>query len=632
MAATPLEGIGRLRHRIAESLATLEPPERLTVSAWAAKNIVLERGTTPDPGEWDNGRAPYQAGMMNAVCDPAVEDVVMMTSAQVGKTSLILNILGYFIDQDPCPMLMVLPTVELGEVWSKDRLAPMLRASPTLRKKVRAVRSRDSDNTIMHKRYAGGALAVVGANAASGLSMRPVRGVLCDEVDRFPASAGSEGDPVALARKRTENYYNRKVVLTSTPTLRGMSRIEEAYRESDQRHFYVPCPSCGTSQVLKFNPDDGKGGIVYGKNEDGTADLESVRYECGECHAGIEEIDKHGMLLAGEWRATFEGRKAVGFHINALYSPWRRWAEIVEEWETVKKNPERLKVFVNTVLGETWEEKGEGVEAGTLRGRTEKYKGEVPKGVGALVLAADVQADRLEWVVKGFGVGDESWLIAHDVMAGDPGQGGLWDKFDTYLRTARWTHENGRRLGLDIAVIDSSFQTEMVYRFTGAREEGYPFPVFSLKGAPGAREVVGKPSRSDRYRVKFYVVGVDTAKDIVYSRLRTSVPGPGYMHLPHWVEDEYLEQLTAERAVRRWMKGRGWVRVWDKRRERNEGLDVEVYALAGIRILGSALTKVIRERADLFALPVAGAAMEEARPTPARRPQRRDGWVNRWKR
>lgn len=616
--------------------------ERLLVSEWAAKNIVLELGTTPDPGEWDNDRAPYQVGMMDAVCDPAVEDVVLMTSAQVGKTSIILNILGYFMDQDPCAILSVLPTVELGEVWSKDRLTPMIRSSPALRNKVRAWKSRDTDNTILHKRFPGGQLAVVGANAPSSLAMRPVRVVVCDEVDRFPASAGSEGDPVALAFKRTENFWNRKRIIVSSPTIRGMSRIEEAWNQSDQRRFHVACPHCGTYQTLKWNPADGKGGVVYSRDEEGKAILDTVRYECGECHEKIEEFDKHGMMANGEWRAEFPGRKIRGFHINALYSPWRSWAALVEEWEGVRKNPERLKVFVNTVLGETWEETGEGVEMGTLKGRLEKYPTEaakppykfpVPTGGGALVAAVDVQQDRLEIAVKSFGEGEESWLIEYSVLMGDPGAVGTWDKLDTWFRAGRWTHEKGRVLTLDVAVIDSSFQTDMVYRFTGPREGAYPFPVLPIKGAQGPREVVGKPSRSERYRVKLYVLGVDTAKDIVFSRLRTRVAGPGYMHLPHWVEDEDLEQLTAERAVRRWHKGRGWVREYIKTRERNEKLDLEVYSLGGYRILGSALAKIIKARAAEWAQPVIVAATEQKAEEVARpRQQRRNAWVTRWKR
>jgi phage terminase large subunit GpA-like protein len=330
--------------------------------------------------------------------------------------------------------------------------------------------------------------------------------------------------------------------------------------------------------------------------------------------------------------------------VNALYSPWRPWRDLVDEWEKVRKNPERLKVFVNTVLGETWEEVGEGIEVGHLRGRVEKYAGEVPTGVGALVAAVDVQQDRLEIVVKGFGDGEESWLIEHSVIAGDPGDGGtaagpapgaVWGKLDTYLRTRRWTHERGRTLALDVAVVDSSFLTDNVYRFTGAREGGYPIPVLALKGASGPREIVGKPTRSERYKIKLYVVGVDTAKDLVFSRLRQRVAGPGYMHLPHWVEEEYLEQLTAERAVRRWRKGRGWVREWQKTRERNEALDLEVYALAGVRILGSGLARIIGKRAEEFATPVEPQPGGEAKPTPEARPtrnRRRPGsWVNRWR-
>jgi phage terminase large subunit GpA-like protein len=612
------------------AIGILDPPKKIIVSEWAQANVYLERGTTPDPGEWDNTRAPYQVGMMDAVCDPAVEDVVMMTSAQIGKTTILLNVIGYFIDQDPSPMLVVLPTVELGEAWSKDRLAPMVRSCPSLKAKVRSAKSRDSENTILQKRFMGGSLAVVGANAPSGLAMRPVRILICDEVDRFPASAGSEGDPIALARKRTENYYNRKNVDVSTPTVKGLSRIEEEFKQSTQNRYHVPCPRCGEFQVLKWNPADGKGGVIWKALEDGTPDLESVRYQCGVNKCEVEEWEKQEMLERGEWRAAYPGRRKVGFHINALYSPWRRWAEIVEEWDGAKKNPERLKVFVNTVLGETWEESGEKVEADTLKARRYKFAAEVPRGVGAIVVSIDVQTDRFEIVAKGYGKGEESWLVDHATLAGDPGQGKMWDRLDTYLRAVTWVHESGRRVGPDIVVIDSGFQTDMVYRFTGAREEGWRCSCIALKGMSGVREIVGKPSRSERYRVKFYVVGVDTAKDIVFARFRQRAMGPGYIHLPDWAEDEYIEQLASEVSRRRWAKGRGWIREYHKTRERNEGLDLEVYALAGFRLLGSAFTTIVEARAAEWAKKVEPGEVVEVK-EPKERRRRGGGWVTRWK-
>lgn len=633
--AAHVEAVGDAREGLEGSVGRLAPSRRMLVSEWAAESIVLTKDVTPDPGKWDNNRAPYQAEMMDAILEPGVEDVVFETSSQIGKTSIIGNVLGYFIDHDPTLILVVQPTVELGQAWSKERLVPMIEASERLRDKVSEAKSRDSDNTIMSKKIRGGGrLNVTGANAPGGLAMRPVRVVLCDEVDRFPNSAGSEGDPVALAFKRTENFWNRKRILTSTPTLKGMSRIEEAYNESDRRRFFVPCPACGTMQTLKFNPSGGHGGLVWQYDVDGKPMLDTVRYECANdaCRSQIEEIDKPAMLAAGEWVPEFPERKVRGYHINALYSPWRRWDEIVVEWESARKNPERLKVFVNTVLGETWEEEGTGYKADALAARAEKYAAEVPDGVGVLVAAVDVQVDRLEVVVKGFGAGEETWLIDHAVIPGDPEESRVWDELDTYIRKP-WKNARGRECFVECTTIDSGgHHTERVYRFTEPRAKRH---VYAVKGSAGPRELVGRPSMSERYRTRLYVVGVDTAKDMIFGRLRVRVPGPGYMHLPDSVTREYVEQLVAEKAVKRWRKGRGWVREWTKVRERNEALDLEVYALAALHILGRALIRILPERAKAWAEEGGG----EGPGTPQGGPKdaapgvrRRSGWVSGWRR
>lgn len=630
------EGAREARRRLAAAIAIAAPPPKLTVSQWADRYRFIPKESAAEPGPWSTDRAPYQRGMMDAVSDPDVETVVYMTSSQVGKTEMINNVIGYFIDQDPSPILAVLPTVELAEAWSKDRLTPTIRDTPRLRDKVVEARSRDSGNTITHKRFPGGQLSIVGSNAPSSLASRPVRLVLCDEVDRFPASAGSEGDPVRLARRRTATFWNRKEVLTSSPTRKGLSRIEAEWMESDQRRYHVPCPECGEMQVLRWDALGGRGGLVWDHDEKGNPIYQSAKYRCEACETLIPEEKKGEMLARGRWIATYPERRKVGFHVWAGYSPWTTWPQIVEEWYTCfvgepKQRiviPERLQVFVNTLLGETWDEDGESINADALRARLEEYDAEIPTGVGILVAAVDVQADRVEAVVKGYGAGEESWLIEHAAIYGDPGTMKLWGEVMRLL-DRRWKAASGRTLGIECMVVDSGgLHTEEVYNFTrpliGRR-------VFSIKGASGPREIVGKMSKSERHRTRLFVVGVDSAKDTVLSRLRRRAPGPGFIHLPATVEDEYLEQLTAEVPVRVWRKG-GWTREWKKTRERNEAWDLEVYALAALYILGPFVVKTLGDRAEALAREMVDGVDEDDAAKKRTRRVRGRGWVHAWKR
>lgn len=332
--------------------------------------------------------------MMDAFNDPTAEFVTLMTSSQIGKTEIVNNIIGYFIEHDPSPMLLIMPTLEMGSAWSKDRLAPMLRDTPSLRGKVTDAKAKDSGNTILHKTFPGGHITVAGANSPASLASRPVRIVLFDEVDRYPPSAGTEGDPVKLGTKRSLTFWNRKIFHDSTPTVRGVSRIEALWEESDKRRFFVPCPQCKQSQVLVW------ANLKWDKDDPPN----TVRYECEKCQSRLTESDKHRMIAHGVWRSERPERTThAGFHINELYSPWSTWKSVVENFLEAKKRPETLKVWVNTTLGETWEDdESYSISDESLRGRIEQYVG-VPEGVLLLTAGVDVQDDRLECLVKGWG-------------------------------------------------------------------------------------------------------------------------------------------------------------------------------------------------------------------------------------
>jgi phage terminase large subunit GpA-like protein len=572
--------------------------------------------------------------MMDAFNDPNVETVTIMTSSQVGKTEIVNNIIGYYIEHDPSPMLLIMPTLEMGTAWSKDRFAPMLRDTPSLRGKVSDARAKESGNTILHKTFAGGHISIAGANSPASLASRPVRLVLFDEVDRFPPSAGTEGDPVKLGAKRTQTFWNRKIFHDSSPTVKGVSRIEALWNESDKRRFFVPCPKCNHSQILVW-------ARIKWDKRDGKDDMDSVYYECEECKAHLTEPDKQKMIQAGLWRAErSEIIKHAGFHINELYSPWSTWRSIVENFIEAKKRPETLRVWINTTLGEVWEdEESYSISDETLAARIEDYGETLPQGVIILTAGVDVQDDRLQCLVKGWGKDDESWLVDFGTIFGSPAKGQVWTELDDYLQT-EWLHTLGVKLSVVAACIDSGGHfTQNVYEYVKPRQQNR---IYAVKGFAGTgRPIVGKPSKGNRFRVSLFPVGVDTAKELVFARLQIDTFGSGYMHFNKKCDEEYFKQLTAEKQVTKFNRGFP-TKVWVKIRSRNEALDCEVYSLASYRILNpnmNVLERKLNEKASLLQSGKPREVQDEEAPMTKvevrridrrfRRLGRRD-WVNDW--
>lgn len=519
---------------------------------------------------------------MDAISDRTVETVVVMSSAQVGKTEILNNIVGYHMHHDPAPMLLVQPTLEMAEAWSKDRLAPMIRDTEVLQGLVKDPRSRDSGNTLLHKLFPGGHITMAGSNAPASLASRPIRVVLCDEVDRYPASAGTEGDPVNLAKKRTTTFWNRKIILTSTPTVKGKSRIESAYEQSDQRRYFVPCPHCEQKQALKW------GRVQWPEGEP-----EKALYHCEHCGAAIEDGEKQWMLLNGEWRATAPFKGSVGFHLSELYSPWVSFGRMACGFIEAKGNPETLKTWVNTSLGETWETSGEKVEADDLIRRKENWGSAAPEDVLLITAGIDVQADRLEVELVGWGVGEESWSLHYEVIAGDPAKPEPWKELDDLLM-AGWPNTFGETLPVASAAIDSGgHHTQEVYGFCISRLQRRVYPIKGVAGT--GRPIVGKPSMANRFKVPLYSIGVDTAKERLMHRLRITEPGAGYCHFPAHYEMEHFKQLTAEVQVVRFHRGFP-TQVWEKRQPRNEALDCRVYAMAALGMLNVRLERMAADR------------------------------------
>ncbi|AKL95004.1 phage terminase GpA [Clostridium aceticum] len=551
----------------------MAPPPKLLVSEWADTYRKLSPESSAEPGQWRTDRAPYQKEIMDALNQPTVETIVIMSSSQVGKTEIINNIIGYYIDYDPAPILLLMPTLDLAQTYSKKRLATMLRDTPALRGKVKDSKSRDSDNTLLEKGFPGGYIALVGANSPTGLSSRPIRILLADEVDRFPASAGSEGDPLSLAEKRTKTFWNKKKVFVSTPTEKGISRIESEYEGSSKEEWCLPCPLCGRHQPLKW----------------AQIKFEDTTMECKFCRERFTEFEwKAGK---GKWVAQDEDKIKTkrGFHLNALASPWERWETIIKEFKDAKaKGREALKTFVNTYLGESWEDlEGEVNDEEALIKRRERYGCPVPEGVLLLTAGVDVQDDRLEVEVVGWGVGKESWGIEYKIFYGDPGQDFVWNELDQYLMH-EWSFGNGEDVGISCVCIDSGgHYTNEVYKFCKAREHRR---IFAIKGYGGSdKAFIGKPSRSNREKVALFPLGVDKGKELIISRIKVAFEGPGYCHYPIEQEkgynEEYFKGLCSERRVIRYSKGRPKIEWIKKSGVRNEPLDLRNYAGAALEIL-----------------------------------------------
>jgi phage terminase large subunit GpA-like protein len=611
-----MESTQALRKALAAQRRTnLKPPPKLTVSEWADEYRRLSPEASAEPGRWFTARAEYQRGIMDAVSDPAVETVVVMSSAQVGKTEIVNNIVGYHVHQDPAPILVLQPTVEMAQTWSKDRLAPMLRDTPALRGRVKAPRSKNSQNTLLHKVFPGGHITMTGSNAPASLASRPIRIVLCDEVDRYPPSAGTEGDPVSLARKRSTTFWNRKIILTSTPTAAGMSRIEAEFEQSDKRHFHVPCPHCGTRQRMLW------GNVKWLQDDAGQHLPDTAAYHCGECGVVWSEADRQAAIRQGRWVATGQPGRIAGFHLSELYSPWSSIPDMARAFLSAKKNTETLRTFINTALGEPWEDRGEQVDQHGLYGRREKYAADVPNGALLLTAGIDVQRDRIEMEVVGWGEGEESWNVDYRVIPGDPARDDVWQDLENALH-ADYQHETGTQMHITAAVIDSGDQTTRVYDFV---QKSKHQRLFAGKGVPGPGRPVAKVSRATsgkkRRQVDLYQIGVDDAKGTIYARLKMTETGPGFCHFPLSRDAEYFAQLTSEKLITRYRLGRPH-KEWHKVRARNEALDCRVYAFAALKLLNPVWSAISRNL-DKKANPEKPPEPELPRTTQRRRPQRR---------
>jgi phage terminase large subunit GpA-like protein len=566
-----MEYLNNIEKVLQKTRKTWTPPPNLKISDWADRYRKLSAESSAESGQWRTSRAEYQRDIMDAFNDPNINRIVFMKSAQVGATEILLNVIAYYIDQDPAPMLIMQPTLQMAQAFSKDRLATMIRDSEKIRNCVKDPRSRDSGNTVLHKSFPSGHLTIVGSNSASGLASRAVRLLLADECDRYETSAGAEGDPISLATKRTTTFWNRKIYMCSTPTIKGLSRIETAFEESDKRYYQVPCPECDTYQVLKWS------NVVWEDNKPETA-----AYACNACGAVIDESKKQWMLKHGKWVATDTSKDTAGFHISELYSVWSTWANMAKNFLEAKKQPEMLKTWINTSLGETWEEQGEGVAYETLLNRRLHYDiNSIPDSVLVITAGCDTQKDRIELQLMGWGRDYEAWVLEYRIFWGDPNGLKVWQELDEYIKQ-KFKTDCQRVLPVSCVCIDSGgHHTNQVYQFTKPRQSRR---VFSIKGINQlGKPIANKPSFVGKNKAVLYPVGTDTAKEAIFARLSTDVEN-STLHFPADVDEEYFKQLTAEKRITKFVRGRKSL-IWKQIRSRNEALDTMVYNFAAIYIL-----------------------------------------------
>lgn len=552
----------------------LAPPPRLRVNAWADQHRRLPTKGSGEPGPWRTARTPYTREIMECLSpDHPARRVVFIKSAQVGATEIILNWIGWFIATQRAPMMVVQPTIDVAERFSKQRLAGMIDDSPQLRELIPPARSRDSGNTTLLKEYPGGVVVLSGANSAASLRSLPIRNLALDEVDAYPYDLDGEGDPISLAEARTTTFPRRKIFLCSTPTIESLSRIHKEWQASDQRRYHVPCPHCGDYHPLQWDH------LTWP-----TGEPDQAVYACPSCGAVIPEYHKTTLLEAGEWRAARPESPIPGFHLNALYAPLGlglSWAELAAEWEGCQRDPNRQKVFINTRLGECYADPDEKLDWEELKARASGFAVRtIPPGCLLITAGVDVQKDRFAVLLLGWGRGGVVWILDYQELPADPTRPTDWRALDEYLQVP-FRNCRGASIKVMAAAVDSGYLPDDVLHFTRTRRGR----TIAVKGASQSnRALISKPSKVDftwrgnviKQGAEIYLIGGDTAKHWLFARLandRKHPPQDRLIRFPEGLDDSFYTMLTAES----WDPNK---RRWIKLRPRNEALDTFCYALA----------------------------------------------------
>lgn len=600
--------IDKLNAAIAVSVAAFTPPEDILVSEWADKKRRLSPESSAEPGPWRTTRTPYLKEPMDAFTDPKVSLIVMVASSQVGKSELELNAIGYIIDEDPSSILYIHPTIDDAKRFSKLRVAPMVRDCKSLRSKVADPKSRESSNTILQKAFPGGMLIMCGTNSASSLASMPMRYVIGDELDRWAASAGTEGNPWELAKARQTTFYNKKSLAVSTPTIKGKSQIEDLFVEGTQERWHHQCPDCGEFHNIvfadiRFEYDTA---IVKGKK---TYTVKSVMWVCPSCgciHTEREMKRQPAKWIAANPEAYKNGARS--FWLNAFSSPWASWDGLILAYLNALGNTQKLQVVYNTKFGELWEDRGDLDDEETIMGRRETYEAELPDGVLVLTCGVDTQDDRLEYEVVGHGRWGEKWGIKRGIIMGRPDTTEVWQALDDVI-DHQYSFANGVKLKISTTFVDSGgHYTQDVYLACAAR---FYRKVFAVKGRGGEGVPYTSPPKKTNIVIKgqyigqcwLYTLGVDSGKQSIMDSLRVREAGAKYYHFPKNSDlgygPEFFTGLMSERLV--YKQGRQHPWVWEKipGHERNEALDCRNYANAAFKATGADLDAVAQRLSQL---------------------------------
>lgn len=596
----------KLNSCIAKVLKSMKPPESLTVSQWADKNRRLSSESSAEVGKWRTSRTPYMFDILDSFTDPKVEHIVVVAASQVGKSEAINNMIGYCIDQNPGPILLVEPLVENAKSYSKERIAPMIRETKCLRKAVAPPKSRDSGNTVLQKAFMGGMLTLTGSTESQALCSRPIRYLFGDERDRWAASAGSEGDPWGLATARTRTFYNRKMVEVSTPTVKGASKIAESFETGTKERWKSCCPHCGEYSEIKFKHIhyDHKS-IGTDENDEKIYEIWNIFYSCPIC-GGVStehEIKKQPAKWVAEAPDAVKLHKTRSFWLTAWVSPWATWHDIILQFLQAGNDSAKLQVVYNTLFGELWENRSGMQSEDEVMARREEYAAELPNGVLALTCGVDTQDDRLEYEVVGYGHFGEKWGVKKGVIMGRPDSDEVWERLDDVI-DHKYTFADGVSLGISLTFMDEGghFTQEVRSRCLERQYKN----VFAIKGAKnqsGSRSIpYTSPPRKQKIIINgryiasawVYEIGVDAGKQKIFDNLRVQTPGANYCHFPRRDDygKEYFKSLMSETLVHDVKKKNSW--QWEKLpgHERNEALDCRNYANAAFKVLSPDLDAI----------------------------------------
>jgi len=570
----------------------------MSVADWAEYRRVLPSESSSMPGPWRNERTPYLVEIMKELSPTSrTKEVAICKGHQVGATEAAINWLLCSVDLQPGPFLILQPTIKTAKKFSKQRLTPSIDLCKYVKGKIGG--GKKAGNSLEEKAFPGGYVFIGGANSPADLASMPMGNIIADEIDRYPQSAGKEGDPIKIVSQRSSNFPRAKKFFLSTPTLKAISHIWKLFCDSDRRYYHLPCPHCCG---IEGQPNGGYFVLEFELLHWDRGKPETVMCYCPHCGTGIEEYHKTEMLKNGKWVAENPGHERAGFHISSLYSPlgWKSWKEIVKDFEDAGNDVEARKVFMNTNLGLPWDNAGEQIAEEYLDRRKEQYACQVPPGVLILTMAVDVQKDRLEYLVMGWGKGEESWAIETGAIYGDTSvmisKGNVpdhWKNLDL-IRTKGFYRIDGTEMRIGCTMVDAGYRSDVVYEYTKARER---MKVFAVRGSSTPNKpIANKPSRNTKNRAAMFYVGTDQAKELIYSRLKIEDAGPGYYHFPNdektGFNASFYAGLISEKKIE--VFKRGFKRLeWHKdNHARNEPLDLAVYNLAAIRFMEKDLARL----------------------------------------